>query len=108
MKNYSDHFIMLTSENKNYSYSIRNGIRILLVTCTIALAMNFACAQGSGVVVLSWLGFVSFDAIDMRENILAGVDFMQLSIKVVIGIGLTLFCFCVYRAVHQYKRGVDY
>ena len=95
---------MLTSANKDYSYSIRYGIRTLLITCTIALAMNFACAQGGGVVVLNWLGMVPMEELEIRKNIMAGVDFMQFSIKIIIGIGLILFAFYIYRAIVQYRR----
>lgn len=94
----------MNSETKNYSLSIKYGIRSLLVTCAVALAMNFACAQGSGVMLLSWFGYVPVEEIELRENIMAGVDFMQTIIKIVIGLGLALFVFYVYRGYVQYQK----
>lgn len=66
--------------------------------------MNFACAQGSGVILLNWLGYVPFEDIEVRENIVAGVSFMQAGIKIVIGLGLALFIFYICRATVQYKK----
>ena len=94
----------MNSETKNYSLSIKYGIRSLLATCAIALAMNFACAQGSGVILLNWFGYVPVEGIEIKENIMAGVDLMQTSIKVVIGLGLALFVFYVYRGFAQYQK----
>ena len=91
-------------EIKRYSLSVKYGIRTLLVTCAAALAMNIACAQGSGVILLNWFGYVPFEDIEVRENIMAGVGFMQAGIKIVIGLGLVLFMFFVYRAVVQYRK----
>ncbi len=94
----------MNSESKNYSLSIKYGIRTLLVTCAIVLAMNVACANGSGVILLNWFGYVALEDIEKREYIVTGVDFMQTSIKIVIGVGLALFVYFVYRAIAQYKK----
>lgn len=94
----------MNSESKNYSLSIKYGIRSLLATCAIAIAMNIACAQGSGVILLNWLGYVTVEGIETRENIMAGVDFMQTGIKIVIGGGLAIFIFYIYRAFVQYRK----
>ena len=51
--------ITVNSERNNYSLSIKYGIRTLLATCAVVLAMNFACARGSGVILLNWFGFVA-------------------------------------------------
>jgi hypothetical protein len=67
-----------------------NAIRFLLVTVAAVLLLNFACARGAGVELMSLLGHVPEEDIAIRSNILKGVDFMQLIIKVTAVIGLII------------------
>lgn len=87
-------------KTRSFSYAIRS----LLSTAAAVLLLNFACANGAGVKILNWFGLVEDVDIDLRHNILEGVDLMQWIIIAVIAVGLsTCACFLI-RGVIQIRK----
>jgi hypothetical protein len=73
------------------SHHFSSAIKVLLFTVATILVLNFSCARGAGVELLSYLNYVPAEDVGIRDNILKGVDLMQSIIKFTAVIGL-IFC----------------
>ncbi len=72
----------------NQHFSI--AIKILLTTAAAVLLLNFFCARGAGVEILSFFNYVAAEDIEIKANIMRGVDLMQSVIKITVALGLFL------------------